>query len=116
MGCCCVYNVFVATNVKQVIEHYGLPPLDLRWYILALLPLLILINLVRNLKHLAIFSVIANIFVALCLIITAYYVLTDLPSPSERPAVAHYNKFPLFLGTAIFALEGKLSIYSHLNH
>lgn len=111
MGCCCVYNVFVATNVKQVIEHYGLPPLDLRWYILALLPLLILINLVKNLKHLAIFSVIANIFVALCLIITAYYVLTDLPSPSERPAVAHYNKFPLFLGTAIFALEGKLSTH-----
>lgn len=106
VGCCCVYNVFVATNMKQVIEHYGVAPIDLRWYILALLPLLILINLIRNLKHLAIFSVIANIFVALCLIITAYYVLTDLPSPSERPAVADFKKMPLFFGTAIFALEG----------
>lgn len=107
VGCCCVYNVFVATNMKQVIEHYGLPPYDLRWYILALLPLLIVINLIRNLKHLAIFSVVANIFVALCLIITAYYVFTDLPSPSERPAVVDYKKMPLFFGTAIFALEGE---------
>lgn len=106
VGCCCVYNVFVATNMKQVIEHYGHSTFDLRWYILALLPLLILMNLIRNLKHLAIFSVIANIFVALCLIITAYYVFTDLPSTSERPAIANYNKMPLFFGTAIFALEG----------
>lgn len=115
MGCCCVYNVFVATNLKQVIEHYGVAPLDLRWYILALLPFLILINLIRNLKHLAIFSVIANIFVALCLIITAYYVFSDMPSPSERTAVADVKKMPLFFGTAIFALEGTSSEYA-MNH
>lgn len=110
IGCCCVYNVFVATNMKQVLEHYGVPTADLRWYILALLPFLILINLIRNLKHLAIFSVVANIFVALCLIITAYYVFSDLPSISVRTGVADYKKMPLFFGTAIFALEGKLSI------
>lgn len=104
-GCCCVYNVFVATNMKQVIEYYAHINYDLRWYILALLIPLILINLIRNLKHLAIFSVIANIFVALCLAITAYYVFTDLPAFSERPAIADYRKMPLFFGTAIFALE-----------
>lgn len=105
VGCCCVYNVFVATNVKQVIEHYSDFNYDLRWYIFALLPLLIMINLVRDLKKMAIFSLIANILVALCLISTAYYVLTDLPSPSERPAIAEFKKMPLFFGSAIFALE-----------
>lgn len=105
VGCCCVYNVFVATNLKQVIEHYSHISYDLRWYILALLPFLIFMNLIRNLKTMAIFSLIANILVALCLVSTAYYVLTDLPSPSERPAIADINKMPLFFGSAIFALE-----------
>lgn len=105
-GCCCVYNVFVATNLKQVIEHYSDFDYDLRWYILSMLPFLILINLIKNLKSMAVFSVTANIFVSLCLIVTAYYIFRDdLPAPSERLAVANYQKMPLFFGTAVFALE-----------
>lgn len=105
-GCCCVYNVFVATNVKQVIEHYCQFEYDLRWYILVMLPFLILINLIRNLKSMAVFSVIANVFVSLCLVVTAYYIFRDdLPAPSERAAVADYKRMPLFFGTAVFALE-----------
>lgn len=105
-GCCCVYNVFVATNMKQVIEHYSEFEYDLRWYIFFLLPFLIIINLIRNLKSMAIFSVIANIFVSLCLIVTAYYIFRDdLPAASERLPIASYQKLPLFFGTAVFALE-----------
>lgn len=105
-GCCCVYNVFVATNIKQVIEHYSDFEYDLRWYILFMLPFLILINLIKNLKSMAVFSVTANIFVSLCLVVTAYYIFRDdLPPTSERLAVAEYQKMPLFFGTAVFALE-----------
>lgn len=105
-GCCCVYNVFVANNMKQVIEHYSGFEYDLRWYIFLLLPFLIFINLIRNLKSIAIFSVIANIFVSLCLVVTAYYIFRDgLPETSERLPIASYQKMPLFFGTAVFALE-----------
>lgn len=39
-------------------------------------------------------------------VITMYYVLSDLPSPSQRPFIAEWHKLPMFFGTVIFALEG----------
>lgn len=106
IGCCCVYNVFVATNVKQVTEHYANVNLDLRWYILALLLPLIAINLIRNLKHLAPFSGVANVLMGVGMGITMYYVLGQLKPLEEMPAIAEYNRLPMFFGTVIFALEG----------
>lgn len=107
IGCCCVYNAFVATNVKQVVDQYY-PAFDmsLRLYVLLLLPLLLPINMIRNLKHLAPFSVVANLLMAAGVIITIYYVLSDLPSVEQRPSIAEWHKLPMFFGTVIFALEG----------
>lgn len=34
-----------------------------------------------------------------------YYVFQDLPSISERPAIAEISTFPLYFGTVLFALE-----------
>jgi proton-coupled amino acid transporter len=80
--------------------------LDLRYYMLALLPLLILMNLIRNLKFLAPFSMIANVLIGTGMGITFYYILQDVPSISERPVFSSIERLPLFFGTAIFALEG----------
>lgn len=107
IGCCCVYNVFVATNVQQVVKHYY-PDIDfgLRYYIFALLVPLILINLIRNLKHLAPFSVIANCLMAYGMIVTMYYIFKDNTWHSDLPAIADWERLPMFFGTVIFALEG----------
>lgn len=106
IGCCCVYNVFVAKNVKQVVEQYVDFQMDQRLYILLSVAPLILINLIRNLKHLAPLSVAANFLMAVGVGITMYYIFNDLPSISERPAVAELHRLPMFFGTVIFALEG----------
>lgn len=106
IACCCVYNVFVATNVKQVLEHYTDVDINIRIYLLALLVPLILLNLIRNLKHLAPCSTVANLCIAVGMGITMYYVLSDTPPMSERPAIADFHRLPLFFGTVIFALEG----------
>lgn len=71
-----------------------------------LLPALILINLVRNLKWLAPFSMVANILIATGMGITFYYIFYDLPSFDSRPHFAPLTELPMFFGTAIFALEG----------
>ncbi|XP_073974036.1 proton-coupled amino acid transporter-like protein acs isoform X2 [Rhodnius prolixus] len=105
LGCCCVYIVFVAKNIRPVVELY-LPGHDLHWYMLALLPLLILMNLIRNLKFLAPFSMIANILIGTSLGIILYYIFLEVPSFNSRPAFASVETLPLFFGTAIFALEG----------
>ena len=106
LGCCCVYIVFVSKNVKQVVEVYIHDDIDLRIYMAALLPFLILMNLIRNLKYLAPLSMVANILVAAGMSITFYYIFQDLPSPYSRDMIVDATKWPMFFGTAIFALEG----------
>nr|XP_029715231.1 proton-coupled amino acid transporter-like protein pathetic isoform X1 [Aedes albopictus] len=106
MGCCCIYIVFVATNVKQVVDYYTHSHYDVRYYILLSLIPLILINLIRKLKYLTPFSMIANILIGAGVGITLYYIMTDLPEFSERKGIADVHHMPMFFGTVIFALEG----------
>lgn len=106
LGCCCVYVVFIADNAKQVIDYHLGSNIDARYLMLMMLLPLIAINLIRNLKWLTPFSMIANVLIVTGLGITMYYIVTDLPETSVRPAVAHVSHMPLFFGTVIFALEG----------
>lgn len=104
LGICCVYIVFVATNIKKVADVY-MTVLDERiWMLILLLPL-ILINMIRNLKLLAPFSQVANIITFIGLSIVMYYVFLDLPSPATRDYVGRPRDFALFFGTTLFALE-----------
>lgn len=110
LGCCCVYIVFVSKNVKQVVDYHtrgtDYNNIDLRVYMALLLPLLIMMNLIRNLKYLAPFSMIANLLVGTGMGITFYYLFQDMHSVTERTYFAEFNRLPIFFGTAIFALEG----------
>ncbi|XP_056630452.1 proton-coupled amino acid transporter-like protein pathetic isoform X2 [Diorhabda carinulata] len=108
LGCCCVYVLFVSKNLKQVVDAYVEETYhyDVRFYMLALLPLLILMIMIRNLKYLSPLSMIANIFVAVGIGITFYYIFDDLPSLNSRPHFGSITTLPSFFGTAIFALEG----------
>lgn len=108
LGCCCVYIVFVAKNVKQVVDVYAPEEyaFDIRFYMAAMLPLLIFVNLIRNLKYLSPLSMLANILVATGIGITFYYIFSDLPAFDSQPAYESVTKLPMFFGTAIFALEG----------
>ncbi|XP_022124518.1 proton-coupled amino acid transporter-like protein CG1139 isoform X1 [Pieris rapae] len=112
LGCCCVYIVFVSKNIKQVVDNYTLDSewlphdVDVRIYMAVLLPLLISMNLIRNLKYLAPFSMIANLLVGTGMVITFYYLFQDIPAISERKQFAGVARLPTFFGTAIFALEG----------
>lgn len=106
IGCCCVYVVFVGTNIKQLVDFYFETNIDVRIVMLCFMLPLILLNLIRNLKYLAPFSMIANVLMAAGIGITMYYIFQDLPSPSERPAIVHVQHWPVFFGTVIFALEG----------
>lgn len=61
LGTCCVYVVFVSTNIKSILDIYLDQVTDVRLVMLVILLPLILINWVRNLKYLAPFSTIANV-------------------------------------------------------
>nr|XP_018900084.1 PREDICTED: proton-coupled amino acid transporter-like protein CG1139 [Bemisia tabaci]XP_018900092.1 PREDICTED: proton-coupled amino acid transporter-like protein CG1139 [Bemisia tabaci]XP_018900100.1 PREDICTED: proton-coupled amino acid transporter-like protein CG1139 [Bemisia tabaci] len=103
-GACCVYIVFVAENLKAVGDQY-FGKTDIRLYMAYLLGPLILICWLRNFKYLAPVSSFGNVMTLICYCITFYYMLSDLPSFSTRQAVVELDRFPLFIGTALFAME-----------
>lgn len=104
LGICCVYVVFVASNVKDVVDQY-FQEMHVRIYMVIFLLPLVLINYIRNLKYLAPFSSLANIITFVGFAITLYYVFDDLPNISERDPVGKIQHWPLFFGTVLFSLE-----------
>ncbi|XP_025056774.1 proton-coupled amino acid transporter 1 isoform X2 [Alligator sinensis] len=120
LGFCCVYFVFLADNLKQVISAANgttndchsnetvvlTPTMDSRLYILSLLPFIVLLVFIRNLKFLSIFSLLANIAMLVSLVMIYQYIVQGIPDPGRLPLVSGWKTYPLFFGTAIFAFEG----------
>ncbi|KAL0973406.1 hypothetical protein UPYG_G00203100 [Umbra pygmaea] len=140
LGFCSAYFVFLAENIKQVVEGYqGLNitlgdkslsfanttlavsgdstlvaahvpaepwALDLRLYMLFFLPPLILLVFMKDLKNMAVLSLVANICMAVSVVIIFQYITTDFRDLQHLPLTSTLGKFPFFFGTAIFAFEG----------
>ncbi|XP_014209772.1 proton-coupled amino acid transporter 1 isoform X2 [Copidosoma floridanum] len=105
LGFCCVYFVFISTNMQQVLGVWGLN-LDVHVHmIIALVPIM-LSTCIRNLKYLVPVSSVANILVISGYAATLYMVCQDLPPISERRYVAPWKNWPLFFGTVIYSFEG----------
>jgi len=109
LGFCCVYFVFVATNLQQMINKHTGAELSVQTYMALLLLPMIFLNWIRNLKYLAPFSMIANIFMGIGLGIIFYYIFLDLPSINNANIAigfSSWKQLPLYFGTAIYAFEG----------
>lgn len=108
LGFCCVYALFVAENISQVVNSLTNTKvhLNVHEYLLIILPFMMLLNFVRSLKYLALVSTIANILQMAGLILIFWNLVNDLPNTSTRPATADISNLPLYFGTAIYAFEG----------
>lgn len=102
---CSCYSVIIAENFQQIAEHYLSVKYNLRFILLILLVPLILLSYVPNLKYLAPVSMVANLFMAVGLGITMYYLVIDIPDMSTRSLAAPITNFPIFVSITIFAIE-----------
>ncbi|XP_048459750.1 proton-coupled amino acid transporter 1 isoform X4 [Rhincodon typus] len=120
LGFCCVYFVFLADNIKQVVDVANATnnncnqnvttlesdSMDSRLYMLSFLPLIILLVYIRNLKYLAPFSLLANLAMCVSLVLIYWYIFTSATYTNDLPPVADWKSYAMFFGTAIFAFEG----------
>ncbi|KAK3795169.1 hypothetical protein RRG08_028368 [Elysia crispata] len=105
-GFCCVYIVFIASNVKEVIHHFHPDDPPIVVYEVLVLVALIPLVCVRSLSIMAPFSAFANVLTVTGMVIIFQYLIQDIPSTSSRPAISSISNMPMFFGTAIFAVEG----------
>ncbi|KAI5642670.1 transmembrane amino acid transporter protein domain-containing protein [Phthorimaea operculella] len=106
MGFCCVYFLFVATNMQDTIALHSKTHIGVFCYLALLFPAIFALSMVKNLKYLTPVSLIAAIMTGWGLTITFYYILKDLPRTSTVNSFAGWQHLPLYFGTAIYAFEG----------
>ncbi|XP_004428690.2 PREDICTED: proton-coupled amino acid transporter 3 [Ceratotherium simum simum] len=120
LGFCSVYFMFMADNLQQMVEEAHVtsntcqprkipvltPILDIRFYMLTILPFLVLLVFIQNLKLLSIFSTLANVTTLGSMALIFEYIVQGIPDPSRLPLMASWKTFLLFFGTAIFTFEG----------
>ncbi|XP_040354009.1 proton-coupled amino acid transporter 3 isoform X3 [Herpailurus yagouaroundi] len=120
LGFCSVYFMFMADNLQQMVEEAHMtsnncqprkflvlaPILDIRFYMLTILPFLMLLVFIQNLKLLSVFSSLANITTLGSMALIFEYIVQEIPDPSNLPLMASWKTFLLFFGTAIFTFEG----------
>ncbi|XP_055407619.1 proton-coupled amino acid transporter 3 [Bubalus kerabau] len=120
LGFCSVYFMFMADNLQQMVEEVHVtsktceprkilvltPNVDIRFYMLMILPFLILLVFIQNLRVLSIFSTLANITTLGSMALIFQYIMQEIPDPRNLPLMASWKTFLLFFGTAIFTFEG----------
>lgn len=107
VGVCCIFTVLIADSIKQLLDQYA-PSfiLQVEYYcLLLLIPLCIMVQ-IRYLKWLASFSLIANVLLFLTFVICLYYIFKDDITIADKRVVGYPARFPAFLSTVIFAMEG----------
>ncbi|XP_047989551.1 proton-coupled amino acid transporter-like protein pathetic [Leguminivora glycinivorella] len=107
MGVCCIFTVLIAENFKQLFDtYYPVVTLSVQYYCLILLVPMSILTQIRHLKWLAPFSFLANVLLVLTFAICLFYIFKDPISIEGVRAVGHVSRFPAFLSTVIFAIEG----------
>lgn len=107
-GFCCVYFVFMPSNIEQVIEHYSPSSgLTVRILLCIMLVPMILFCMIRDLKILAPFSTFANFLMIGSLFVIIYDLFDGKLQPfSQLKLVAPVENWPLFFSSMVYAFEG----------
>lgn len=119
LGFCCVYFVFIPTNIKQVVDYYHPNNgYSIEIYMTILLLPLIIFCFIKDLKILAPFSTLANTFMIVGMLFIFYNLVTGEQKPfSELEMIAPVKNWSVFYSSAIYAFEGislVLPVYSKM--
>jgi proton-coupled amino acid transporter len=104
-----VYALFMANSIRPILIHYfgAAMVFSYRFYLLMILPFSLSICMIRNLKYLSPFSILANVIQFADIGVIFYFLLRDEFKPvSSLPWFGVPSDIPIFLGMALFAFDG----------
>lgn len=78
--------------------------MSIEYYLLILLPVMVLLSFVKNIRHLSIASTAANLLQVAALAIVVYNLVSDIP-PVTSLTQPYGTKIPLFFSTTVFSFE-----------
>lgn len=90
----------------QIVNYYTGMSIPIRLYILMLIPAVLLLSQIRNLKYMAPFSIMANVSIIIGFVIMLYYIFNGIEIPQDAKLVASVGQWPNFFATVLFAIEG----------
>lgn len=105
LGLPIIFIVVISSSVQQLVQHYTQADLSVRFYILMLVPFVLAMGMVRDLKWLVPLSHASNTLFLLGLGTTMYYVLRAAPSPAAARQTGVAADYPLFLSAMIYGME-----------
>uniref|UniRef100_A0A1I7SGQ3 Aa_trans domain-containing protein n=1 Tax=Bursaphelenchus xylophilus TaxID=6326 RepID=A0A1I7SGQ3_BURXY len=110
LGICSVFYVFVASHVKELFDDNS----DIRlsptiWSLLVLFPMII-VNLLRTLKMIAILSVVGNICMISCLIFIMQYLVRKPLMITELPGITNFDGILMACGSILYSFEGQAMV------
>ncbi|XP_073966240.1 proton-coupled amino acid transporter-like protein pathetic [Choristoneura fumiferana] len=107
VGVCCIFTVLIADSIKQLADNYAPSMiLPVEYYCLILLVPLCLMCQIKYLKWLAILSVTANVLLFATYLFCLYYIFSGPIKFNDKIAIGNPARYPAFLSTVIFAMEG----------
>lgn len=107
VGGACVYIGFIGTTIHQIAHHYSEENTPEKGSImLTLIPAVILLGQVRNLKYMVPFSMVANVSMLVGFIATLYYIFRDIKPIDSVDMFSTPAQLPIFFATVVFAIEG----------
>lgn len=96
LGANCVYIVFIATSLRDVVNNVLEVNWDVRLYIALIILPLMLLGQIRQLKYLVPFSALANIFIIITFSITLYYMFSGPLQTDDKPLFSSWAQLPLY--------------------
>eukprot|EP01059_Diplonema_ambulator_P009729 TRINITY_DN19672_c0_g1_i1.p1 TRINITY_DN19672_c0_g1~~TRINITY_DN19672_c0_g1_i1.p1 ORF type:complete len:461 (+),score=102.88 TRINITY_DN19672_c0_g1_i1:54-1436(+) len=109
LACGCMYFIFMGSTLYSVVEeltgcHEYIPE---AWYFVILAPLIAPLVCIRDLKKLTYPALLADVLIVGGLVYIFAYGFYRIGDDGHKPYdLFNADKFPIFLGTALFSFEG----------
>jgi proton-coupled amino acid transporter len=108
----CVYYIFVAGTIQEIISAKFNIDWDIRIMILVTVLPVSLIGQIRELKYLVPLSIVANILILATFLITFYYILRSPLAVSNQPMIASPESWPFAITTILFSICNIIPAFS----